>query len=188
MRRKSFDVLFETKTGMAELALHPALWRSLLYFVISAGAFIGVCTNVLFAQQPLSVRAAILVGLLTVKIVAMLIFGCFLHGFIDACGDTGGNVKGLLCIMGFAALPFLLLTPLALMSVTLGGLWLLLLPFLVFIGTVWGFYLIVRAVEAVYLIAFSHAFAVALFAVCLWVLLLFAPMILGVRLLLLSFF
>ena len=53
MRRKSFDVLFEPKLGMAELAKKPTMWRSLFYFVISMGAFIGVITNVIFAPDTL---------------------------------------------------------------------------------------------------------------------------------------
>ena len=70
MRRKSFDVLFEPKQGMAELVKKPTMWRSLFYFVISMGAFIGVITNVIFADQSIAVRFAILVGLLLIKLVA----------------------------------------------------------------------------------------------------------------------
>ena len=102
MRRKSFDVLFATKTGMAELALNPTMWRSLFYFTISLGAFIGVCTNIAFSQQTLGIRFAILVGIILTKIVGMAIFGCFLHGLIDACG--GGAVICEVCFdMGFTA-------------------------------------------------------------------------------------
>ena len=86
MRRKSFDVLFETKTGMAELALNPTLWRSLFYFTISLGSFIGVCTNVIFSQQTLGIRFAVLVGILVIKAVGMTVFGCFLHGHIAGIG------------------------------------------------------------------------------------------------------
>ena len=63
MRRKSFDVLFEPKQGMVELAKKPTMWRSLFYFVISVGAFIGVITNVIFADQSIAVRFAVLAGL-----------------------------------------------------------------------------------------------------------------------------
>ena len=188
MRRKSYNVLFETKAGMAEIAQHPTLWRSLFYFVISVGAFVGVCTNVVFSQQTLPVRIGILVGVLLVKILSMGIFGCFLHGLIDALGETAGNVRGLLCILGFTALPFLVLTPVALMSVKLGGWGLLVLPGICVIGILWSLYLIVRAVEAVYLIDFEKALAIVGLAISLCLIVVLLPMYVGVRLIVLNLF
>ena len=85
MRRKSFDVLFDTKNGMAWLADHPTMWRSLFYFVISLGAFLGVCTNVFFKEEYIGVRFAILIGMLVSKAIGMVFFACFLHGLIDLC-------------------------------------------------------------------------------------------------------
>ncbi|MEA5091685.1 hypothetical protein SDC9_40083 [bioreactor metagenome] len=188
MRRKSFDVLFETKTGMAELALNPTLWRSLFYFTISLGSFIGVCTNVIFSQQTLGIRFAVLVGILVIKAVGMTVFGCFLHGLIDAFGGGAGNVRGLLCILGFTALPFLVLTPAALLGVKLGGLWLLLLPLVMVFGGIWCVYLIIRAVEAVYLINFGRAAAIVVFGFSLWLIIFLVPLYMFVRMLALSFF
>lgn len=188
MRRKSFDVLFATKAGMAELALNPTMWRSLFYFTISAGAFIGVCTNIVFSQQLLGVRFAILVGIILTKIVGITIFGCFLHGLIDACGGGSGNVRGLLCILGFTALPFLVLTPVALLGVKLGGLWLLLLPLTCFFGGLWCIYLMVRAVEAVYLIDFGRAVAIVVFGFFLWFIVFLVPIYMLIRMISISFF
>ena len=188
MRRKSFDVLFATKAGMAELSLNPTMWRSLFYFTISAGAYIGVCTNIIFAQQVLGVRFAILLGIIVTKIVGLAIFGCFLHGLIDACGGGSGNVRGLLCILGFAALPFLVLTPVALLGVKLGGMWLLLLPMTWFFGGLWCIYLVVRAVEAVYLINFGRAAAIVLFGFFLWMLVFLVPIYMFIRMVAISFF
>lgn len=188
MRRKSYNVLFETKAGMTEIAQHPALWRSLFYFTISAFSFVGVCTNVVFSQQDLAVRLGILVGLVVVNILLLGIFGLYLHGLIDALGETAGDVRGLLCILGYTALPFLVLTPVALMSVKLGGFFLVMLPLVVALGTVWGLYLIVRAVEAVYIINFGKALSIVLFALCLFFIVLFFPFYMGIRMVALSFF
>ena len=126
---------------MSLLAQNPTLWRSLFYFVISIGAFTGVCTNIVFAEQELYIRLGILLGTLLFKLLLVVIFGCFLHGLIDACGGGSGNVKGLLCIMGFTTLPFLVLTPLALLAMRLGGWHLLILPLTCFLGCVWSAYL-----------------------------------------------
>ncbi len=188
MRRKSFDVLFATKTGMGWVAQHPTLWRSLFYFVISMGAFTGVCTNIAFAQQYLWVRFAILVGVLLTHLLILIVFGCCLHGLIDAAGGGSGNVWGLLCIMGYTTLPFLVLTPLALMAMELGGVAYLVLPVACVVGYVWCVYLLMRAVEAVYLLNFGQAFVVVIFALLLWALMLFLPIYLGVHLLALTFF
>lgn len=188
MRRKSFDVLFATKTGMGWLAQHPTMWRSLFYFTISVGAFYGVCTNILFSEQELFVRLAILIGVLLAKLIVIIVFGCYLHGLIDACGGGSGNVKGLLCIMGFTSLPFLVLTPLALFAMRMSGAYMLVLPLATFIGYVWGAYLLVRAVEAVYLLDFARSLVVVLFGIGLWFLMLGLPLYLGVHFLSLTIF
>ena len=181
MRRKSYDVLFATKAGMSWLAQHPTLWRSLFYFTISVGAFIGVCTNIVFSQQELFVRFAILVGVLLAKTLMIIVFGCFLHGLIDACGGGSGNVRGLLCIMGFTTLPFLVLTPLVLFAMRMGGAYFLVYPLACVLGYIWSAYLLVRAVEAVYLLNFGRSLIVVLFAFGLWFLMLGFPLYLVLK-------
>lgn len=188
MRRKSFDVLFDTKTGMTWLAEHPTMWRSLFYFVISTGAFIGVCTNVFFSQEYLGVRFAILVGILLVNLLGLIIFGCFLHGLIDLCGGGSGNVRGFLCILGFTTLPYLVFTPLALLAVRLGGLGLLSLPVTALAAFLWSLYLMMRAVEAVYLLDFKRSAIVVFFAFLLWLVILLLPGYLLVNMLDIAFF
>jgi len=188
MRRKSYDVLFETKMGMDWLAQNPTLWRSLFYFVISVGAYVGVCTNVIFSQQEMAVRFAILIAILLVYIIGLVVFGCFLHGLIDACGGGSGNVKGLLCILGYTGLPFLVLTPVALLAVKGGGFAPLLLPISTLVGLIWSLYLVIRAVEAVYIIEFGRSAAVVLFGILLLLLLIFLPVYILVRVVALSLF
>lgn len=62
MRRKTFDVLFETRDGMRLLVQERCMWRSLWYFALSVGLFSGVVTNQLFLDQALSVRFAVIGG------------------------------------------------------------------------------------------------------------------------------
>lgn len=181
MRRKSFDVLFEPKQGMAELAKNPTMWRSLFYFVISAGAFSGVITNVLFADQSLAIRFAVLIGLLLVKLVALTCYGCFLHGLSDICGAPGGDIRSFLCILGFTTLPYLVLTPVALLAVRFGGFWLLLLPLAGIAGLLWWFFLVVRALQVVYLINFFRAAAIVAFSLFLLMIIMFMPFYLGTK-------
>ena len=186
MRRKSFDVLFEPKQGMAELAKKPTMWRSLFYFVISMGAFIGVITNVIFADQLIAVRFAILVGLLVIKLIALACYGCFLHGLSDICGAPGGDIRSFLCILGFTTLPYLVLTPIALLGVRFGGIWLLLIPITGLIGLAWWFFLVARALQVVYLINFFRAAAIVAFSLFLLMIILFMPFYLGTKMIVLK--
>ena len=181
MRRKTFDVLFEPKQAMAELVKKPTMWRSLFYFVISAGAFTGVITNVIFADQTLAVRLAILAGLLLVKIVSLACYGCFLHGLSDICGAPGGDIRSFLCILGFTALPYLVLTPLALLGVRFGGVWLLLIPIASLLGLIWWFFLVARALQVVYLINFFRAAAIVAFSLFLLIIIMTMPFYLGTK-------
>ncbi len=187
MRRKSFDVLFDTRNGMTWLADHPTMWRSLYYFVISTGAFVGVCTNVFFKEEYIGVRFAILVGILLIRALELVVFGCFLHGLIDLCGGGSGNVRGFLCVLGFTSLPYLVLTPLVLLSVQLGGLGLLSLPVICFAAFLWSLYLIIRAVEAVYLLDLLRSAMAVFFAFFLWLIMLVLPVYLLVNLFVRSF-
>lgn len=179
MRRKTFDVLFMSKMGMAELALAPTMWRSLFYMTISVGAFVGVVVNVLFASQPLAVRMGLILGFLLLKIVGLGVFGCFLHGLIDACGGGAGNLRALLCTLGFTTLPFLVFVPVALMGVTVGGWAVLALVLCYGLAFVWSLFLVIRAVEAVYLLSFSRAVSIVLFAMGLLLMLIAFPLYLG---------
>ncbi len=175
MRRKTYMVLFEPQEAMMEIANHPTLWRSFCYMFIGIGAFLGVAVNYMFPEQYISVRLAMVLGLLVIKIVGLGIFACFLHGLIDAYGDNGGNICGLLSLVGFTTLPFLVFTPFLLLSLRMGGWSLLGIPFTVMAAYFWMVYLLTRAVEAVYLISYSRAVGIVLFAFMLWCLVVFGP-------------
>ncbi|MEG1727256.1 MAG: YIP1 family protein [Acidaminococcaceae bacterium] len=186
MRRKSYDVLFEPKQGMAFLMKAPTLWRSLFYFIISAGAFMGVVTNVWLAEHSLSTRFAVLAGLLITQIVFLVVYSCFLHGLLDACGVPGGDIEGLLCIMGYTALPYLVLTPVALLGVKLGGIWLGLILLAFLVGGIWWVFLLVRALQVVYLIDFLRAAATVCLSLLLLAVIMVMPIYLLVKMLLLQ--
>lgn len=72
MRRKTFDVLFETRDGMRLLVQERCMWRSLWYFALSVGLFSGVVTNQLFLDQALSVRFAVIAAAVSIAGVVLV--------------------------------------------------------------------------------------------------------------------
>lgn len=167
MRRKTFDVLFEPGSGMAALVKQPCLWRSAFYFTISVGFFTGVTTNCWLLQQPLQLRFAIMLGVVLVAATALALYGFLLHGIMETFGALAGDPVGLICLLGYTTLPFLLLTPGALLAGKLGLGGLPLLGALTAIGCVWMLYLLVRTLEAVYLIDSFRAAVALLFSLLL---------------------
>lgn len=157
MRRKTFDVLFDTKNGMTVLVKQPCLWRSAWYFTLSIGFFSGVVTNTWLISQPLEVRLAMIIASVLTLGAALIIYGFLLHGILEAFGTVPGDPKGLICLIGYTALPFLVLTPVSLLAGKLGLFGLLLLVVLVGAGFCWMLYLLMRALEVVYLIDFKRA-------------------------------
>ena len=116
MRRKTFDVLFSTRDGMEMLVKQPCLWRSLWYFTMSVGLFCGVITNQLFLEQPLTVRFGIIAVILVISGVCLSMYGFLLHGILCTMGALAGDAVGLICLLGYTTLPFLMLTPVALLA------------------------------------------------------------------------
>ena len=82
MRRKTFDVLFETRDGMRLLVQERCMWRSLWYFALSVGLFSGVVTNQLFLDQALSVRFSVIAAAVYISGVVFWLFCFFLHGIL----------------------------------------------------------------------------------------------------------
>ena len=78
MRRKTFDVLFDTSAGMAVLTKQPCLWRSAFYFTLSVGFFTGVTTNCWLLEQELAVRLAIIIAVVIfiIKWIVFIIWHC----------------------------------------------------------------------------------------------------------------
>lgn len=121
MRRKTFDVLFETRDGMRLLVQERCMWRSLWYFALSVGLFSGVVTNQLFLDQALSVRFAVIAAAVSIAGVVLSMYGFLLHwdfgNFMEA---MAGDAVGLICLLGYTTLPFLVMTPVALLGTKLG--------------------------------------------------------------------
>ena len=145
MRRKTFDVLFETRDGMRLLVQERCMWRSLWYFALSVGLFSGVVTNQLFLDQALSVRFAV----------------------IAAAVSIAGDAVGLICLLGYTTLPFLVMTPVALLGTKLGLPGMLVVVGACITAKLWMLYLLIRALQVVYLIDFKRSLATVAFSLLL---------------------
>ena len=119
MRRKTFEVLFEPGAGMAAIAKQPSLWRSAFYFTLSF-SFFGVATNCWLLEEPLEVRFAIIIATVLIAGTALALYGFLLHGIMETFGALAGDPVGLICLLGYTTLPFLLLTPGALLAGRMG--------------------------------------------------------------------
>ena len=160
MRRKTFDVLFETRDGMRLLVQERCMWRSLWYFALSVGLFSGVVTNQLFLDQALSVRFAVIAAAVSIAGVVLSMYGFLLHGILETLGAMAGDAVGLICLLGYTTLPFLVMTPVALLGM------------LVVVGAcitakLWMLYLLIRALQVVYLIDFKRSLATVAFSLLL---------------------
>ncbi|WP_293553890.1 YIP1 family protein [Phascolarctobacterium sp.] len=187
MRRKTFDVLFDTSAGMAVLTKQPCLWRSAFYFTLSVGFFTGVTTNCWLLEQELAVRLAIIIAVVIITATALTLYGFLLHGIMETFGALAGDPVALICLLGYTTLPFLVLTPGALLAGKLGWGGLPLLGALLLVGCLWMLYLLVRALEAVYLIDSVRAGVTLLFSLLLLYIVFILPWQLGFTLLLRSF-
>ena len=184
MRRKTFDVLFDTSAGMSLLVKQPCLWRSAFYFTLSVGFFTGVTTNCWLPGQELAVRFAIIIAVVVIAATALALYGFLLHGIMETFGALAGDPVALICLLGYTTLPFLVLTPGALLAGKLGWNGLPLLGVLLLVGCLWMLYLLVRALEAVYLIDYVRAGVTLLFSLLLMYIVFVLPWQLGFTLLL----
>lgn len=183
MRKESFSVLFETKEGMAELVNQPCMWRSAVYFVASMGLFTGVCTNTWLMSQPLEVRAGVVLSTILFLVIGLFLYAMLLHGIMETFGALAGDAKALICILGYTALPFLVLTPVALLAGRMGLGGLPLLAIIAIWGFIWMNYLLVRALEVVYIISVWQALGVILFSLILLYVFFTWPFRVGINLL-----
>ena len=187
MRRKTFEVLFETRAGMTELVKQPCLWRSGFYYILSVGLFTGVVSNSWLIHEPLEVRFAIVAAMIIVLGAALAMYGFLLHGILETFGALAGDAKGLVCLLGYTTLPFLVLTPCALLAGKLGFEGLVFLAAITLIGCCWMLYLLVRSLEVVYIIDFYRAAATVLFSLLLLYIVIVLPWQVGFNLLLRHF-
>ena len=167
MRRKIYDVLFQTRTGMTDLVKQPSLWRSGFYFTLSVGLFSGVVTNTWLVDLPLSMRLGTVLATVIVTGVALALYGFLLHGILETVGALAGDARVLICLLGYTALPFLLLTPLALLAGKLGLEGLIFLAAIGLVGLLWMLYLLIRSLEVTYIIDFKRSASIILFSLLL---------------------
>lgn len=184
MRRKVFEVLFEPAEGMTYLVKKPSLWRSGYYFTLSVGFFIGVITNTWLLQQTLQFRFAMIAAVVLVLLTTLTLYGFLLHGILETFGAVSGDPVGLICLLGYTALPFLVLTPPALLASKLGVQGLPWLALIFVVGCIWMLYLLVRSLEVVYIIDFLRASVTVLFSLLLLYIVFILPWQLGFTVLL----
>ena len=152
---------------MSELAEKPCMWRSALYFIASVGLFTGVVTNTWLSAQTLEFRGAIVLSGVMFWVLALFLYAMLLHGILETFGALSGDAKALICVLGYTGLPFLVFTPVALLAGRLGfgG-----LSFLLIISAaafIWMQYLLIRALEVVYIITVWQALGAVLFSLLL---------------------
>ena len=188
MRRKTFDVLFEPGAGMVALVKQPCLWRSAFYFTLSVGFFTGVVTNSWLIEQSLQIRFAIIICTVLITATALSLYGFLIHGIMETFGALAGDPLGLICLLGYTTLPFLLLTPGALLAAKMGLGGLPLLGCIFLAGCLWMLYLLVRTLEAVYLVDGFRAAITLLFSLLLLYIVFVLPWQIGFKLVSLNFF
>jgi uncharacterized protein with PQ loop repeat len=143
------------------------MWRSLWYFALSVGLFSGVVTNQLFLDQTLSVRFAVIAATVSIAGVVLSMYGFLLHGILETLGAMAGDAVGLICLLGYTTLPFLVMTPVALLGTKLGLPGMLVVVGACITAKLWMLYLLIRALQVVYLIDFKRSLATVAFSLLL---------------------
>ena len=143
------------------------MWRSLWYFALSVGLFSGVVTNQLFLDQTLSVRFAVIAAAVSIAGVVLSMYGFLLHGILETLGAMAGDAVGLICLLGYTTLPFLVMTPVALLGTKLGLPGMLVVVGACITAKLWMPYLLIRALQVVYLIDFKRSLATVAFSLLL---------------------
>ena len=143
------------------------MWRSLWYFALSVGLFSGVVTNQLFLDQTLSVRFAVIAAAVSIAGVVLSMYGFLLHGILETLGAMAGDAVGLICLLGYTTLPFLVMTPVALLGTKLGLPGMLVVVGACITAKLWMLYLLIRGLQVVYLIDFKRSLATVAFSLLL---------------------
>ena len=106
---------------------------------------------------------------------------------METFGALAGDPVGLICLLGYTTLPFLLLTPGALLAGKMGWGGLPLLGGIFLVGCLWMLYLLVRSLEAVYLVDCLRAAVTLLFSLLLLYIVFVLPWQIAFRMVSLSF-
>ena len=164
MLRELLDLNFDIKEWMESVVSRRCLWRSALYFIASMGLYTGVVSNTWLLAQPLEIRAAMVLSSIMFLGILFFLYSMLLHGILETFGALAGDVRALICVVGYTALPFLIFTPVALLAGKLGFGGLPLLAIITLAALIWMNYLLVRALEIVYIISVWQSLGVIIFS------------------------
>jgi len=182
LRLENDSLLFNTKAKMTELVDKPRFWLSALCFIVSIGLFTGVVTNTWLIRQSLEIRGAIVLSIVVFFALMLFLYAMLLHGILETFGALAGSARALVCVLGYTVLPFLVFTPVALLAGRLGFGGLPVLIFTFFLAFAWMNYLLIRALEIVYIISVWQALAAVLFSLILLYVFLTWPIRIGINL------
>ena len=118
----------------------------------------------LFLDQTLSVRFAVIAAAVSIAGVVLSMYGFLLHGILETLGAMAGDAVGLICLLGYTTLPFLVMTPVALLGTKLGLPGMLVVVGACITAKLWMLYLLIRALQVVYLIDFKRSLATVAFS------------------------
>ena len=86
---------------------------------------------------------------------------------LETLGAMAGDAVGLICLLGYTTLPFLVMTPVALLGTKLGLPGMLVVVGACITAKLWMLYLLIRALQVVYLIDFKRSLATVAFSLLL---------------------
>lgn len=106
-------------------------------------------------------------GRVSIAGVVLSMYGFLLHGILETLGAMAGDAVGLICLLGYTTLPFLVMTPVALLGTKLGLPGMLVVVGACITAKLWMLYLLIRALQVVYLIDFKRSLATVAFSLLL---------------------
>lgn len=139
----------------------------LVVFCLKRGSVQRRCNKSVVLDQALSVRFAVIAAAVSIAGVVLSMYGFLLHGILETLGAMAGDAVGLICLLGYTTLPFLVMTPVALLGTKLGLPGMLVVVGACITAKLWMLYLLIRALQVVYLIDFKRSLATVAFSLLL---------------------
>lgn len=139
----------------------------LVVFCLKRGSVQRRCNKSVVLDQTLSVRFAVIAAAVSIAGVVLSMYGFLLHGILETLGAMAGDAVGLICLLGYTTLPFLVMTPVALLGTKLGLPGMLVVVGACITAKLWMLYLLIRALQVVYLIDFKRSLATVAFSLLL---------------------
>ena len=139
----------------------------LVVFCLKRGSVQRRCNKSVVLDQTLSVRFAVIAAAVSIAGVVLSMYGFLLHGILETLGAMAGDAVGLICLLGYTTLPFLAMTPVALLGTKLGLPGMLVVVGACITAKLWMLYLLIRSLQVVYLIDFKRSLATVAFSLLL---------------------